>query len=463
MGQLQHLVVNLGTEAVVRHETLEGRPHLVVPMVMITEGVHAGSNGPLFYPAEELESASRVWNHKPIVVYHPEINGQGVSACDPTIMNSRKVGVVLNTAFDKTTKKLRAEAWLDKSRMGTVDARIQGFIDANKMMEVSTGLFTENEGPPGEWNGEKYDAIAKRHQPDHLALLPDRVGACSIKDGAGLLRLNESSTVNGLSFDNIRDQLRRILRESLPDYPYILDVYATFVVYEQEVGEQYKLWKQGYTVAGNLVSLTGTPEEVIRVTEYRTLSGAFVGNAAPNAVSAREKEAKHMDKKTLVDQLIANAASGWTEEDRTGLMEFAEPLLERLVKNSTTNPPKADPPPASVAPLAKAADPIPAQNMTPEQYIDTQVPEAMRGMFRSGLIAHNARKAELIATITANKANRFAADALQTKELPELEAIAALAKVAPAPVGNYAGAVGAPVANAGAPEGLGLPSMSFGK
>lgn len=32
------------------------------------------------------------------------------------------------------------------------------------------------------------DAVARNHRPDHLAILPDQVGACSLADGAGLIR-----------------------------------------------------------------------------------------------------------------------------------------------------------------------------------------------------------------------------------------------------------------------------------
>ena len=41
-GVLQHIVLNLSPK--MRRETMEGRDYLVVPMVMLTEGVHAGSN-----------------------------------------------------------------------------------------------------------------------------------------------------------------------------------------------------------------------------------------------------------------------------------------------------------------------------------------------------------------------------------------------------------------------------------
>lgn len=170
----------------VREEVLEGKKYWAVPMVMLVEGVHGGSTGPLFYPQEELAKTPEVWNHKPVVVEHPVWEGRAVSACEPVILNSRKVGLVLNTKWEGG--KLKAEAWLDVLKARQVDGRVVEWVEQGKVMEVSTGLFVDLEEKEGEWNGERYWAVAKNYRPDHLALLPGGVGACSVADGAGLLR-----------------------------------------------------------------------------------------------------------------------------------------------------------------------------------------------------------------------------------------------------------------------------------
>ena len=184
---LEFLTTNLS--ATYRFETLENRQCVVCPMVMLTEGVHRGSSGDLYYSLNELKKNVAVWNHKPIVVYHPEIHGQPVSACIPEVLESRKIGIILNTICDD---RLKAEAWIDIEKANKVDPRIIASIERNEMMELSTGVFTNNVMKAGTWNEEKYNGLATELGPDHLALLPDRVGACSIKDGAGFLRLNHS-------------------------------------------------------------------------------------------------------------------------------------------------------------------------------------------------------------------------------------------------------------------------------
>lgn len=186
----QSLTFNLQTK-LIRNATMEGRNYVVVPMVMLTEGVHRGSNGAMLYPAEELSKTPVVWNMKPLVVNHPEANGVGLSATDPEVAESYKVGLIMNTRFEDG--KLKAEAWVEEERADKVDDRIMEAIRNEEMMELSTGVFVDADGDAGEWNGEPYDCIARNYRPDHLAILPDKRGACSIADGAGFIR-NRSTT-----------------------------------------------------------------------------------------------------------------------------------------------------------------------------------------------------------------------------------------------------------------------------
>lgn len=286
-NMLQRIKVNLTGN--VRHDSMEGIDYLVAPMVMLVEGVHEGSGGPLLYPAEELVKTPQVWNHKPVVVYHPQHNGQPISACDPIVLNNRKVGIIMNTTVGEVTVKnnqgkdvkrpaLKAEAWLQEDRMKKVDERIANAIEKKEIMELSTGLFTDNENMQGEWEGEKYDAIARNYRPDHLALLPDLKGACSIEDGAGFLRLNAKRnkidiTSNAMSHGNIRSLLNSWLRDKDEDV-WVEDVYDTFFIFMKDG----KYFKGDYSIEDFSVKVSETFTEVVRVSEWRTLNGDFVGN-----------------------------------------------------------------------------------------------------------------------------------------------------------------------------------------
>jgi hypothetical protein len=165
--------------------TLEGRPHLVVPMVMLVPGVATGSQGPLLYEAADLKHSVPLWNGRPIVVYHPDMKYSS-AAGHPEVFDAQRIGTVFGARFERGA--LRADAWIDEGRCALVDNRVLAAVLQGEMMELSTGLFTDNESRRGEHMGRAYDAVARNHRPDHLAVLPDMRGACSIEDGAGLCR-----------------------------------------------------------------------------------------------------------------------------------------------------------------------------------------------------------------------------------------------------------------------------------
>lgn len=186
---LERYTTNAGRRT--RMATLNGREYVVAPMVMLVVGVHNGSNGPLYYPSDELAKTQAAWNMRPVVVYHPAHG----SATNPVELEARQVGMVMNARWDG--RKLRAEAWLEADRLEQLAPEIAVALVEDQPVEVSTGLFTDNVYEPGVWNGKEYEYVARNHQPDHLALLPEGVGACNLSDGCGLLQLNEENTDMG--------------------------------------------------------------------------------------------------------------------------------------------------------------------------------------------------------------------------------------------------------------------------
>ena len=477
----------LNLDANVRRDTMGGKEYLVCPIVMITEGVHNGTQGPMYYPPEELAKDVAAWNMKPIVVYHPQL---GQSACQPEIINNRGVGFIFNTSWDDDANKLRAEAWLEDTRLDEVDERIRVHLEESILMECSTGVYVDRHMEAGVWNEESYDAIARNYRPDHLALLPDKAGACSIADGAGLLQLNHSSkesgvdksslvtralgrletrfhlTNNALSHDNIREGLRTALRERInpaddAPWPWVEDVYDTFFIYE--LGPQ--LYKLGYSVSDTTVTLSeDEPMLVVRVTEYRTVSGEFVGNTNGELPSAITKD-DTMDKEKLVGDLIANEKTPWEESDKETLMSFAPEKLEALVPtaNADTDPPK-DPPADKPADTTNNADKTP---VSADEYV-ANAPEEIREMLSDGLQAHTAERNRLTGVITANESNQFEEAELKDMSLNHLRKLASVA--APKQQDDslqqsYFGAQGTttPANNSASQTPLGLPSLDFSK
>jgi hypothetical protein len=176
-----YIVANLSSR--VRWETRYGRVYLVAPMTLIVPGVLNGSSGPLLYTAEENRRNPTAWNGVPIVVYHPR--GSARSPDQPV------VGRVYNTSVS-TTGTLRAEGWFDRDDLARTDSTLLHTLASGARVELSTGLKLSTTPTPGVYNGVQYHAIARDYHPDHLAILPTGVGACSVRAGCGV---NVSNTL----------------------------------------------------------------------------------------------------------------------------------------------------------------------------------------------------------------------------------------------------------------------------
>ena len=468
-----------------RFDTLEGQDYTVVPMVILTEGVHSGSLGQLYYPEDELAKTPQVWNHKPVVVYHPSRDGVGVSACDPTIINSRKVGLMMNTRFEGG--KLKSEAWIRKDRAAAVDDRIMTAIDEGEMMELSTGVFVDVDDTEGTFKGEDYVGVARNYRPDHLALLPDQIGACSISDGAGFLRNAE----HGLSHSDVHVQLDKLLTErfggggaNLP-IVFVRDTFSNFVIYENN-GTFFRL---GYTSNDTEVQLSDEqPVEVVRVSEYRT-------------VNNQTKETNNMEKETkkMVDAVVGNAK--WSDEDLKTLSEFPKDRLaalaeikkefpdrfqvslsaETLATNTDGEGVKAPVVPAlapTPQPVTPTPVPAPAKNAeqgsgepvkepTTAEYI-AQAPKEIREVLYNGVQSYNEEKVVIIATIVKNENNTFTKEELDNKPINELRKMARLmgaklTETVSLRTANYAGQAPTPTDNVEVGEPMVMAVMDFAK
>lgn len=177
-----HKIWNFDIGNLIREEELDGRHYVVVPMTMILEGVHTGSQGPVYYSIDELAKTPKMWNLKPIVIEHPF---RGDTATDLEVYKKQSVGMVMNTHF--IDGKLKAEAWIDKEKAQEKCPELLEHIAHKLPMEVSTGLFSELVLDEGVWMGEPYKGRIINIRADHLAILPRKQGACSLADGAGLL------------------------------------------------------------------------------------------------------------------------------------------------------------------------------------------------------------------------------------------------------------------------------------
>lgn len=160
-----------------------GREYFVAPATLIVPGVLHGSRGPLYYPPDEISKNVDAWNGKPLLLDHP-VNAP--SAESEGVWEKQGLGKIKNARV--SGGKLQADLWFDAELTAKHSPEVLNAVKRGHKIELSTGLGTRNEPAldNSHFNGTRYTHVARDYQPDHLAILPDKQGACSLPDGCGV-------------------------------------------------------------------------------------------------------------------------------------------------------------------------------------------------------------------------------------------------------------------------------------
>lgn len=446
-----YMYVNTAYE--VERTEYEGRQYLVVPVVMIKEGVHNGSAGAVFHSEQLLANMPQGWNGIPIMVYHPQDSeGYFVSANSPDTIKER-VGTVFNTRYENG---LRADAYLDEEKLKQVSPDAYDHIINRLPLDVSLGMYTEDSPRQGQWHDEQYESIAENYRPDHLALLPGETGACSWGDGCGV-RINSNNNNNNKGGETkmpnevnttgkqmvagfvsvnkgkeevhiplsslyesyVKDILELIgletnqsgYRELLQTVQqkldsmdndmkthYLQELYDGYIVYECRKEGGSSLNRQNYSVnTDGSVELTGDPVGVRKEISYVTLAKK---KTTINNNDGGKKMPKNKDGtgtpccQETVKVLIANKQTRFTEDDREWLMTLSESELSKLfpLKNELAEPPQVNE--SQVKGYVEKA-------LKSDDFV-TWLPDEYQEQMRSGLALHKAKKKALIDKIITN-------------------------------------------------------------
>lgn len=270
-----------GEKLNIRYETLDGVKYLVAPVVMVKEQVLNGE----FLPAEEIEKSTIGWNGRPVVVYHPEDNkGESVIANDPDVIPNYQIGTIFNTQYDPETTKLRAEVWIDIKKARTKNNSTKEALEMIKKsdeLEVSTGYIVNDRiSANGEYDGVPYTAIQRQILPDHLALLPQEIGACSWEDGGGVrnnsslfskikykLRFNAQTSINESIFTQVKCIDKNV--KGVTDLIYD-DEGNSFAIYDTKLDDtgETVTFKVPYIIEDNIVQVINEPQMVRAAVQY---------------------------------------------------------------------------------------------------------------------------------------------------------------------------------------------------
>jgi len=323
----------------VTRRKLHGKEYMIIPVTMMVEGVHRGNHGAVFHSISELGKIPQVWNGIPIVVNHPEKDGLAVSANSPEVLEEFEVGKVFNTTVEDM--KLKAFAWIEDLRLQEISPEAYEQINEGKPVEVSVGVFTDNDEQEGEWNGETYVAVAKNHRPDHLAILPNAKGACSLEDGCGL-GINQAQYLDlrkkGFRIETIGDYAKTGYKEKMDAvygalrdkdkegvYHYLEEMYDDSLIFSKSTKSGTTMYKQGYSFESGKIELSGNPVEVHRKVEYVT--NLSINNFKKEDTMSKNECPKCAEK---VNALILNKESGFAEGDREWLSTLTEPQLDKV-------------------------------------------------------------------------------------------------------------------------------------
>lgn len=268
-------------------QEINGRPHYVVKDV--TAVIADGVMNNILYPKEELDKTYTGLNDKKMPYNHPRVGNDYVSADDILAVNAYYIGASATNAH-VNGDRYQVDMYLDhdfasrtnggKDIISRLDALMTN--SSAEPIQVSTGLLLNLMDEEGTSKGKSYTQRGMNFEWDHIAILPADVPAAgSPEEGVGIFASNnqklsrfvvnleeESAPDNSadkrdhsiikritnfitgnsskLTFDQITDQIRTKLKESITDdsWPYIMAVYDNQFGYELlgvTYGQQYHI------------------------------------------------------------------------------------------------------------------------------------------------------------------------------------------------------------------------------
>jgi hypothetical protein len=174
----------------IRRETLDGTEYVVAPVTLLkpmylnTPGDWSANEA--YLPESEAKNSIPSWNGTPLTLNHPTMNGHGTTANSPEIHSKSVLGRVFNVEWDGS--EVVGEAWFDENKIRQMGGQAENALERvlnGDSVEVSTG-YRASKLPSGDYDGETHNAVQGNLKPDHLAVLPNQQGKCSIDAGCGV-------------------------------------------------------------------------------------------------------------------------------------------------------------------------------------------------------------------------------------------------------------------------------------
>lgn len=409
-----------------QRQTVDGIEYLVAPIISAREGVMNG----ILYLAGDLERSAAAWDGVPAPLGHPTgPDGEFVNA-----QADESPGVIFNSRWDSEAMALKHEVWIgiDRAvRLGGKALTLLARLNSGDVIEVSTGLLADIELAEGDYNGARYWGIARNIQPDHIAILLDEPGACSVADGCGIPRVNKETTMPDLinpaseathrlaslllNMELTLDERQQAALDAWWESDHlgrVMDIYSDRLVYRHNG----RLWQVIYNIDEAGVAQFEPPVEMQYAPIPTEPQPQPVSNAQqPSWLDALKQfitnqfrqEATRMDRSTVIQTLLANERNVLSQETLNALSDDELAAYAAQVK------------PCQAA--ANNSQPEPAQQPEPvrQQQIDELLAEFRE--LKQQLAANSDReKSGLITQIIANT-DIFTQAELSEKPLAEVQ------------------------------------------
>jgi hypothetical protein len=174
----------------IRREELDGTEYVVAPTTLLKPMyLNVPGNWSVneaYLPQQEAKASIPSWNGTPLTLNHPTQNGAGTTANSPEMHQKSVLGRVFNAEWENG--EVVGEAWFNVPKIremgGMAENALERVLNGGGV-EVSTG-YRASKLPSGEYDGETHTAVQGNLKPDHLAVLPNKQGKCSIASGCGV-------------------------------------------------------------------------------------------------------------------------------------------------------------------------------------------------------------------------------------------------------------------------------------
>lgn len=416
----------------VRRETLNGVEHLVVPAVLLREGVFQCANceSPEFYAADEFAKVAAAWNGRPVTLNHPKKGDVFVSAAsDPQGWEDWRIGTVFNAARDED--RLKAELWIDLGKLtkGSDAEETAKALENGAQLDVSVAAWHDAVPQRGSYDGKQYYAVQRNYQSDHVAILPAGVqGACSWADGCGTPRVNVGllavedaccsscaeggpcvddeakarvteailAAAEGMSDVDRRTAIQNALTDKLGRGAHVVAVYDGAVVYEgYDDDGGYALKRRSYRTRAGKVTVGDDEERVRPETQF---------------VSATAEDGDMADPKTKAP----------------GADQKTDPPVEDP-KTAAQSEPKSEPPKAAEAPKVPTLKELFAAASAEErrEAVQSALSDEEREIQEQGRRLYQAERVKKIERIKAHQKNPYSDDELAGMKMADLDKVTA--------------------------------------